>query len=281
MRRAVGRAEPTPRDTFEAHVQALVEGRVGVREISQAHRRLPTFDGEDAFRVVVESGFARIEVSYERSRLTTHLAGDSLLDHEALAHEARAVLRHHGFRRRGVQAHFESDTPHESRADVVKVARGVEALLHGVCGRPRDAFYSVAIERARKPRNNDLIVAIRALAKDRGFEARRVVYQEIVNGTFLLALQPFPDGELRAPVPDVSGPALGGRPCWAAFSDFGALETWRNDPEPFVLCGGYRLVQVAVARRIGALRINPGSKIGGELYANELESIATALGMRV
>jgi len=114
--------------------------------------------------------------------------------------------------------------------------------------------------------------AMRELARESSHDARRGVYGALLDATLLLAVDRS-EGEVRA-FPDLED--LGGRPTWLAFSGPEAAGKHERASETVSL-SGVRLVRAALHQRIGALRLDFGSPVGGELYANELRSIADSV----
>jgi hypothetical protein len=142
--------------------------------------------------------------------------------------------------------------------------------------------YSVSIEKEPVPDPGAMLDSIRALVKVKDEASRRRVYEGLVNGAFYLPLRPVagesevgkePVGLEVDPWPE----EFAGNPVWAVCTDTGALDDLRDERHPYLVISGVRLIGAARARRLGALKINPRSKIGGELYGGELLAIARYL----
>jgi hypothetical protein len=276
--------EPTPRQTLHAHIGALRE-RFGT-PAAAGSASLPHLSPAAEYRVVVETGLSRVEIHLALGvSLRVCLPVDSLLaqpTERAWVQHARWVGL--GYQRQEYEPHFSKTITAEPKALVTQVVDEVERVLFELFEHSRGAFYSVAIEREPVPSPEALLASIRQLVKRKDIEARRVVYQNLINGTFYLPLhrasEPAADETSELPAVDASAEPLGGAPVWAVFTDLHALDRFRDNRRPYLLVQGIRLIQCAIAHRIGALTINPSSDVGGELYANELEAIAHTLRAR-
>src|SRR5690606_37656694 len=107
-------------------------------------------------------------------------------------------------------------------------------------------------------------------------ESRRLVYQSVVNARFWLPLREEDDEQLLPRVECWPEP-FDDKPVWAVFTDTEALREHRANVQPAVVITGVRLVQALHSHGVGALKINPRSKVGGELYGSEIETLANYL----
>ncbi len=265
------RREPTPRENLEAHIEALRD-RFGPSAVSPSGGPLKVVTGAGDYRVVVESGLSRIEVHcHTEDEFGVSVPCDALLAEppERAATRGRHWVEFGLARERS--PHF-AKLVRASQGAIERTADEVERLLFDLFEHGRGSFYSVAIEKETVPDAEPLLESIRRLVKSKDHEARREVYQNVINTRFYLPLVPTDD---RHALPDVHSwhEPLGERPVWAVFTDFEALGEYREHRDPYVVITGIRLVQAALAHRLGALKINPNSKVGGELYANELEAL--------
>lgn len=277
--RVTKRAEPTRRQTLEAHIEALRD-RFGPASRAASKGSLSVVNPAGLYRVVVESGLVRVEVHcLDEHRFAVSVPCDALLTEppERAAVSGRRWADH-GLFRADQRPNFEKEVrlASGSKSLVVDVADEVEALLFDLFGRPRDSYYSVAIEKETPPEAEPLLDSIRRLVKSKNHDVRREVYQQVINGRFYLPLQPTLERD-HPPSVHASPELFGDRPVWAVFTDLEALTAFRQDPQPYVLISGIRLVQAALAHGLGSIRINPESAVGGELYMNELEALANYL----
>ncbi|MEL6545299.1 MAG: SseB family protein [Myxococcota bacterium] len=220
------------------------------------------------YRCVVQAGLSRVYLSQRASepvrvRLPADFMFDPYLDVRSSAPEK---LKQEGF----------SLEAGASGLEWVRAARDpvrdTETLLFDVLGFAPETIYSVAVEPDRPADNESLRDAMRDLAKTRSHDARRAVYQNLLDATMLLAVDRG-EGAITARVDPES---LGGRPTWLAFSGASPVGD-HAEVTDFVSISGLRLMQAALGQRIGALRLDYGSTVGGELYANELESIGESV----
>lgn len=238
------------RTALRAHVEALDEAR---------------FDG---FRCVVQAGLSRVFVSRgEGDRIDVRVPADFVFDPRVAAGRGNA-LEAVGFTLERCASGL------EWRRAQRRLVTDVEHVLLEAFGLGDDFVYSVAVEPDRAADNPDLRKAMKTLAKRRSMEARHAVYRQLVGSTLLLAVESGVPGESPRALADKDD--LGGLATWLAFSGPEAVAQHEARPH-HVSLSGLRLVQAALHQRIGALRLDYGSSVGGELYANELESIAEAI----
>lgn len=97
---------------------------------------------------------------------------------------------------------------------------------------------------------------------------RTRLYRAMLEGALLLLVD-----EAGAPSPVG---ALGGMPVFATFSDYAALR--RHDPRApaHARLEGRALFPLLMTHGVGSLLINPAGPVGGELYRNEVQTIADA-----
>jgi hypothetical protein len=63
---------------------------------------------------------------------------------------------------------------------------------------------------------------------------------------------------------------------FAAFSSLDALRLYTPTVDSFKALSGRLLFPALLDLRVGSLLIDPGGRLGGELYRNEIETIARA-----
>lgn len=225
-------------------------------------------------RCVVQFGLSRAFIRRVAKEFEVRLLADCLLDPYLERRDAvhNRLLASHYQLDSGVSGLQFSKT-FESAAEV---ARELDTLIYGSLNYAREAAYSVALENDRVADSPELRKAMKALAKLRSADARHSVYRHLVASTMLLAM----DTELRDSSTDIrvqlDGKELSGRPVWLAFSGHSAFES-NPAAKAFVSLSGVRLIQAALHAKIGSLRLDHGSQIGGELYGSELATIADAI----
>ncbi len=267
--------EPSPRENLEAHIEALRD-RFGPASVSHSGGPLKVVTTAGQYRVVVEAGLSRIEVHcLANDEYGLSVPCDALLAERPERARARSQRWVEFGLARDRSVHF-AKVVRSPRDAIRRTADEVERLLFELFEHPTGRFYSVAIEKETVPDAAQLLESIRQLVKTKDQDSRRQVYQNVINTRFYLPLCPNEDEHA---LPDVHSwhEPMGQRPVWAVFTDFEALEDYRAQRDPYVVITGIRLVQAALAHRLGALKINPKSKVGGELYANELDAIGNYL----
>lgn len=160
----------------------------------------------------------------------------------------------------------------EWRRSTRRPVADVEDALFERLGLDSEILYSIAVEPDGSADGPDLRRAMKTLALERSNEARTGVYRSLATSTVLVAVERCEDEGLRA----LADEDLGGRPTWLGFSGIEALAEHPSALE-HVSMPGIRLVRAALSRGVGALRLDFASNVGGELYANELRSIADAI----
>lgn len=116
--------------------------------------------------------------------------------------------------------------------------------------------------------NDHLHEAIRVLAKKRTPDARQAVYRALLQAELQLVV-------------DLSGnPArlgeLGGAATYAVFTSVAEADLWDPRGLNVQVAPGWSIFPRVAALSPGSLQINPSGRLGGELYRNELESLARA-----
>lgn len=114
--------------------------------------------------------------------------------------------------------------------------------------------------------NPALLDAIRGLAKSRAPELRRAMYREMLSARLLLRLD-----DQGAPLVVET---LQGWPVYAAFTDLLSLRLKEPRVGNYRVWRGRELFPALMDLKVGSLLINPGGRLGGELYRNEVETLA-------
>ena len=153
-------------------------------------------------------------------------------------------------------------------ADLKRAAVEMLALLRGVYEAAGPCELSVQAGDVDTTENPRVLLAMKSLAEARDQEARFVLYRALLSATLLV---PVERGELLV-VGDLAGFEVFG-----AFTDATMLE--RYDPRglPVERLSGRRLIGRLLERKVGSLLINPGGTVRGEIYRNEIESIAASV----
>lgn len=188
------------------------------------------------------------------------------------------VLGERGFAERPGKNNVYREVRPDGPAALERLADDTLALFAAAYGAPagEPASFELQLGDPEPTRNPELVRAMRALAVRRDMDARHRVYVAVMNGAFLVPTDP----DAPAPGEPRTVDRLGAFPVIAGFTDHDSLRLWQPRGCPFIQVPGARLVPLAVARKVGSLLINPRGNVGGELYINELQSIAEALARR-
>ncbi|MFT5682890.1 MAG: hypothetical protein ACI8RZ_003814 [Myxococcota bacterium] len=155
-------------------------------------------------------------------------------------------------------------------AEVAELLTGLLQATYGVTEWSLTTASSSTFEAS----NPLVIQQMRKLSRTRDHQDRMELYRRLLRATLLVPVES--EGGLK---PAVIGELVG-------FEVFGAFTDLKSvlyhDPRgvPLRAVSGRELFPMLVNLRAGSLRLNPGAVVGGELYRNELESIAGAV-MRV
>ncbi len=113
--------------------------------------------------------------------------------------------------------------------------------------------------------NPQLLQAVENLAKKRSMAARQHFYGAALRARWVVPMQ---GGQI------VDAGELSGTRVVAAYSDWDALLSQEPRGWKHVVLSGAELFIRLEAERVGSLLINPSSALRGELYRNEIQSVA-------
>jgi hypothetical protein len=151
------------------------------------------------------------------------------------------------------------------------LSRQLLALFDSVYGEPGPEVgiesHSGDSESTTNPR---LLDAMRQMAKKRDHRFRVDLYRALLDSTLLLLVQPDGDGT-PAKVDELMKFEV-----YACFTSWDALRRYQPRGAPYEAVRGRHLFGRLLAHPVGSLLIDPKSGVGGELYRNELETLAGA-----
>ena len=110
---------------------------------------------------------------------------------------------------------------------------------------------------------------MRDLSRQKTHDLRLQLYREFLNSSFLLAI----DEQNKPRQVD----QLGSLPCFAVFTDDKSIRCWDPRGCLWKQCYGFEVIRTIFAFEVGSLLINPKGDISGELYKNELDTLAKAI----
>lgn len=157
----------------------------------------------------------------------------------------------------------------DADADPVAIARELLTLFEQVYGQAGPVQIELALGPVDDTANPELLQAMRTSSRDKKMSTRNALYRQLLRARLLL------------PVTDTGNPRrfgdISGWDTFAVFTDLGALR--RYDPRVglYRVLGGRTLFPSLMDTRIGSLLINPKGQVGGELYRNEVQTLANAV----
>lgn len=189
---------------------------------------------------------------------------------------ARAeVLRQQGFEKAdGASRPWVRTLEEANPAELAATTKSIFEEVFGVAETP--TLVGGMVEN-QPPKNPSLVDAMRELARQRDDKHRHAMYEGMLNATFLVPIDPRGD-------PDADIDELlyleqegGGRVVLPVFSDWRHLRWWEPRGWDFIPLHGSDLFPAAAAREVASVRINPKGRVGGELYAHEVDTLVTAI----
>lgn len=223
-------------------------------------------------RLALSSGDAWLALSGEHggSAVTCEaVTDDHLPGTRALTAQQRQALLAAGFTpiKHSSRLQRRYDLDGEQRpAEVAGILTGLLRDVYGATTWTATAHPGSAHEET----NPQVIRQMRQLSRTRSHRDRMDLYRSLLRATLLVPVES--EGGLKpAVIGDISG-----------FEVFGAFTDQKSalyyDPRgvPLRAVSGRELFPMLMNLRAGSLRLNPGAVVGGELYRNELESIAGA-----
>jgi len=229
--------------------------------------------GADGNRLVVSRGSAWFVIHGARgeTQLRCEAAASYYLPREARLSAARvAVLRQAGFGQaagqRTLQRHWSPGSATEREALAVELDRLFVEVYDRPAGEPVELRLDLgATELVENPR---LAAAIRALANARSQRMRNRMYSELLSAQLLVPMDAA--GEM------LTFGELEGWPVYGCFTDSAELRGWDPRGVPTRVVPGVALFPALMQTRVGSLLVNPQGRLGGELYRNEIEALASA-----
>ncbi len=236
------------------------------KDLAAALQRLLD-EGSSDNRLVIQQGHAWIVAHGVRggSELELEAAASHYLpDDRRLDVDGVSALRSRGFvqspPRRCLRRRVE-------RSDLRKAAHETTALLRGVYGAEGEVELTFRFGDAEVTKNPVLVDAMQVTAERRDQESRFALYRALLAATLLV---PIEEGELCV-LGDLTGLEVFG-----CFTDSAMSDRFEPRGQDLERLPGNRLVRRLLTRKAGSLLLNPGGIVRGELYRNEIESMASS-----
>ena len=184
-----------------------------------------------------------------------------------LTTEAQQWLYEQGFRRKRASENFRKRFKREdfTRAQLTD-------LLHSVfehCFQQIQGTQSILVLPSLNLDEKMVVDAMRHLAKERNWAARKTLYRLLIDTEFLV------------PINDHNEPLevdkMGSFPVCAVFTSMPRLLKAYPEGQQFVQRDGKSLFPELAQKRFGSMRINPRTEVGGELYLNELNMLVQGI----
>lgn len=250
---------------------------VTLPELARAILRL-TVEGGTGNRLVISRGPAWFVAHGTRGRAEVRVeaaASYYLPREDKIRTEDVYRLRQAGFGQaaQGRNLHRRQDLPDLGAATAL--AKELTGYLDAVYHRPEAEPLTISEHLGdTDPTDNPRVKkAIRELAGSRSQRARNRLYSELLSADLLVPVDEA--GELL-----VFGD-LEGWPVYGCFIDAASLHAWDPRGMSYRTVPGTRFFPALMQTRVGSLLINPGGRLGGELYRNEIEALAGAAQARL
>jgi len=132
---------------------------------------------------------------------------------------------------------------------------------------------------ADRTENPVLVDAMQTMAKKREHRYRAALYRALLDAKLLVLVDP--EGADHLPEKNVDTAPfkvdeLMGFDVYAAFTSLAALRRYDQRGRPYKRVPGRALFAQLLEYNVGSLLLDPRSSVGGELYRNELETLAGA-----
>ena len=236
-------------------------------ELAGSHTRESrlTMTGGPAFLVVVRDGGRELRVEAAGSR---HLPAEL-----SVSQSRGQTLRNRGYAK-GNGGRFERGVRNYP-GDRQLLAAEMLAIMAEVYGQGLDHLRVRLVHDDREhPDNPRVVEAMRSAVGEYAESSRRILYNAMVNGTYLMPVADDADDADDDGDEYETVAIEHERPIYAAFTDWSSLRDYKPLVHDYVPVHGSELFEQLVERRVLALRINPDSRVGGELYGHEVETLA-------
>ncbi len=239
--------------------------------------------GGNANRLVMECsvGFLVLRGARGGEAITVEAqAGRHLPDDRPLDGEQRQRLVRAGLRQAHAGDLFRGRWPVRSAEDATRIVGQALALLDDVYRRPPSDPVRARLDLEERPAldDADVVGAMTQLSKARDTASRNRVYMALCRALLVLPVAGDAAPEDAAPFEPRAMDELGGAAIAAIFTDWDTFDRYAPRGLPAVLRQGFDVFPVLHAARVGSVLINPRGRVGGELYAHEVASIAEGIG---
>lgn len=159
--------------------------------------------------------------------------------------------------------------------ELERISREVFAVLGDIYAADvaGDIRLDILHDQREHPSNPSLLDAMRKAAGSYDDQQRLALYNEMVNSTLLVPVDPEADETMDGGEEYLSLEKQE-RPVFGAFTDWDALRMWQPRGWEYVPVHGSELVEQAVELRAAGIRFNADGDVGGEVYPHEIETMA-------
>ena len=241
-------------DTIASHLSALLS------------------EGGSRNRLLISAGDVWLALSGERGGHAVEcepITDDSLPSGISLTTEQRKALLAAGFTPIKHSSRLRRIYGLDGSGRAEEVASILTGLLAEVYG---EQSWTLSAWSGSKPevRNPEIIQQMRRLSRTRSHGDRMKLYRQLLRADLLVPVE-AEDSNKPAQIDDIAG-----FPVFGAFTDLKSVLYFDPRALPLRVIPGRAYFPMLMKQRAGSLRLNPGAIVGGELYRNELESIAGA-----
>lgn len=227
-------------------------------------------EGGNDNRLVLQQGHAWFVASAARggTSLNVDAAASHYLDkRQKLDAEGTNQLRSRGYAPNPPLRCLRRSYP---AGELKRAAQEMLALLGGLYEAKGPHEMSLDLGDRDETRNPRLIRAMTETATKRDQEARFKLYRALLGATLLVPVE----GDEPRVIGDLSGFEVFG-----CFTDATMAERYEPRGLRLLHIDGRDLASRLLQRKVGSLLINPGGTCRGELYRNEIESLASPLSL--
>ena len=223
-------------------------------------------------RLIIQNSFGWVVLqSYARPhQALCEIAGNTYLPKEhQLNQEQEEIIERHGYTKRRGDRTIGKIIPISTSEEREKIITELSTLFPKLYQEPFEtAIPTLHTDILSGVTNSNFTKTMRDLSQKRTHDLRLEIYRKFINATFLLAINK--DGSPR----EIE--KLAQLSCFAVFTDDKSLRCWDPRGTLWKKMYGFEVINTIMKHNPGSLIINPRGNISGELYKNELQTLANA-----
>jgi hypothetical protein len=225
-------------------------------------------------RLIVSNGHAWVVLHSftPANRILFEVASNLYLPKDKqLSEEQIKTLHSWGYEKRRQKRSIGMMTYLSSEEDINKMVEDIERIFSTVFGLSNSEIQCFFQQDVKHSINNQALHAVmRKLVSSKQHNNRITLYQKLLNAQLLVYVNDDDTGFFPY---DTIGEFI----TYAAFTDDKYIQQFDPRGCSVKLVQAYELIPALIEKQAGSLMLNPKGDIRGELYRNELKSIASAL----